>query len=58
MNMVVMLTKTVEGTKVCAHTHALYVIVHKMATSLICSARVKTTTQNHLEAPSTVAGFI
>ena len=64
INIVVMLSRMMEGSKVCGHTHLhtliylhTYPQLYRATTSLICSASVKTTTQNLQVTFSAGAGF-
>ena len=57
INMVVMLTRTMEGGKVCAHMTCTYTWTKSDSLQTLYSARVRTTTQSLLVTLFMVAGF-
>ena len=57
INMVVMLTRTMEGGKVCVHMTCTYTWTNSDSLQTLCRARVRTTTQSLLVIPSAVTGF-
>ena len=57
INMVIMLTRTVEGGKVCVHMTCTHTWTQNGSLQTLCRARVRTTTQSLLVIPSAVAGF-